>query len=240
MTYTHLVLVRSLTLYKEYNMDKKEYDEFIINFNRDEMFADCAISVRDYGDRMVIVDKHARNGVISFKVAKNKELADKIRDENYEMTTEDLIINEGAILKSICGERRFLIEKAVIIPAKYDYNYRVKYEAGFIGPMSEIPENHSLDSTRFYTYENTWKNYHDEYGKVDDMNTAMVYCGGKQYLIYGESGKMYQDGLARCKVNNVRFVLGPYGWVVSGTNEVPDIPEQVYKIMHLYRVYIKA
>ena len=106
--------------------------------------------------------------------------------------------------------------------------------------MSEIPANHSLDSTRFYTYEDSWENYHHEYGKIDDMNTAMVYCNGKQYLIYGESGKMYQDGLARCRVNNVRFVLGPYGWVVSGTNEVPDIPEQVYKIMHLYRVYIKA
>lgn len=238
MIYTHLVLVRSLTTYKECNMDKKEYDEFIINFNQHEMFADSAISVRDYGDRMVIVDKHARNGVISFKTAKNKELAAKIRDENYEMTTDDLIVNEGAILKNQYGERRFLIEKAIIIPAKYDYNYRVKYESGYIGPVSEIPENHSLDSTRFYTYENTWQNYHDEYGKVDDMNTAMVYYGGKQYLIYGESGNMYQDGFARCRVNNTRFVLGSYGWEVYGTNEAPDIPGPVYRVMHFYREYI--
>ena len=83
MIYTHLVLVRSLTTYKECNMDKKEYDEFIINFNQHEMFADSAISVRDYGDRMVIVDKHARNGVINFKTAKNKELADRLIRNTY-------------------------------------------------------------------------------------------------------------------------------------------------------------
>lgn len=217
---------------------KKEYEEFIINFNQHEMFAESAISVRDYGDRMAVVDRHARNGVISFKTAKNKELASKIRDEDYVMTTDDLIINEGSVFKNRYGERRFLIEKAVIIPAKYDYNYRVRYEDGYIGPMSEIPENHSLDSAKYYTYENTWKNYHDEYGKIDDMNTAMVYCGGKQYLIYGEPGSMYRDGCARCRVNNTRFVLGAYGWEVYGTSDVPDIPNQVYRIMTLYRVYV--
>lgn len=219
-------------------MDKKEYDEFIINFNQHEMFADSAISVRDYGDRMVIVDKHARNGVINFKTAKNKELADKIRDENYEMTTDDLIINEGAILKNQYGERRFLIEKAIIIPAKYDYNYRVKYEAGYIGPMSEIPANHSLDSTRFYTYENSWENYHNEFGKINDMNTAMVYCNGKQYLLTGESGREWHDGMPRCCVNNTRLVYGPIGWEAYGTNNRPEFPEPVWKMLTLFAAYL--
>lgn len=222
-------------------MTKKEYKEYVINFNDDgcDSFTNCGISIRDYGDTMVLVDCNARNGVLSFKTAKNKPLVEKIRNEDYEMKTSELLINPGAVFKTSLGERRYIIEKCIVIPAKYDYNYGILYDNGYMGPISEIPENHALDSTKFYTYENKWENYCSEYGKYDDPYTAMVYCNGKQYLLTGESGHEWHDGMPRCCVNNIHLVYGPIGWEAYGTNHKPDFPEPVRKMLMLFATYLR-
>lgn len=221
-------------------MTKKEYKEYVIKFNDDgdASFTYCGVSVRDYGDTMVLADTTARTGILSFKTAKNKALAEKIRNEDHEMKTSELLINPGALLKPLNEERRFLIEKCIVIPAKYDYNYHVLYDNGYIGPVSEVPENHALDSTKFYTYSHKWENYHNEFGKINDMNTAMVYCNGKQYLLTGESGREWHDGMPRCCVNNTRLVYGPIGWEAYGTNNRPEFPEPVWKMLTLFAAYL--
>lgn len=222
-------------------MDKnKNYREFIINFNDDHAsFTKCGVSIRDYGDTMVLVDRNARNGVLIFKPAKNKELAEKVRNEDCVLTVNDLVINPGAIIKTPTGDRRYITDKTVVIPAKYDYNYRIKYDDGYMGPEGTVSDDHALDSTKEYSYENTWEEYHEEYGKYDDMNTAMVYYQGKQYLITGESGKMWQDGLPRCYVNNTKLLYGPHGWEAYGTADRPEFPEPIWKMLTLYLIYLR-
>ena len=196
---------------------KNSYKEIKINLNKGEFyFTYCGITARDFGDRISIVDTGARNGVIAFEVSTNEELADKIRTESC--CRNEILIEPGATFIAPSGEKSKTKEQFIVIPSKYDYNYKLKFDNGCIcSSVLNIDSEHrcfnSMLENRMMNGENNWESYMKRFSRGGSPTGAAVFSDGQQFYIELEWSTLWQDNRPHALINGFPYVYDSYdGW----------------------------
>lgn len=195
---------------------KNNYKEIKINFGNKFYFTHCGITVRDFGHHISIADSGARNGIIAFSVNENAELADKIRSNTLSMN-DNILVEAGATFISPEGEKTRTTERYLLIPSKYDYNFRIKFDDGCLCPISEIDLKHSLfDSMRqdrMFNCFNSWESYMSRFSRGGSGKEAAVFAEGQQFYISVDWSTEWQDGRPHVEINGLQYVYDSFdGW----------------------------
>ena len=198
---------------------KNNYKEIKINCNNGEFyFTHCGITTRDFGERICITDAGARNGVIAFAVSANKELADKIRNESVLLSNE-IFVEPGATFIAPSGLKFKTQERFIVIPSKYDYNYRIKFDEGAIESILKIDSEHQhqfnsmLENSMMNNGQHNWESYMGRFSRGGSPSSAAVFSDGKQFYIDVEWSTQWQDGRPHATINGKPYVYDSYdGW----------------------------